>query len=90
MDNIHPADRFRLRHLSQISLGGLQILVPEDHLGDYLQRHLIPTRIGSECLRRLHRSLPCGASIGQVLRYPEAGSLEIKVCFVEKKNEKFQ
>ena len=47
VENIHPTDGLRLRHLPQIRLGGLQILVPEDDLGDNLQRNPVPTRIGS-------------------------------------------
>ena len=34
MENIHPPNDPRLTHLAQIRLCRLQILMPENHLGD--------------------------------------------------------
>jgi len=45
MKNIHPPNGLRLTHPPQISLGRLQILMPENHLGDNLQRDPISTGI---------------------------------------------
>jgi hypothetical protein len=45
VDDVHPPDGFRLTHPAQIGLGGLQILVPQNHFRDDLQGDPIPTGI---------------------------------------------
>ena len=43
---VHPPDRFHLADLSQVSLGGFQVLVPQNYLGDDLQRNAAPACMG--------------------------------------------
>lgn len=46
VNDVHPPDGFHLTHPAQIGLGGLQILVPEDHLGHDFQGNPVPAGIG--------------------------------------------
>jgi hypothetical protein len=46
MKNIHPTDSLHFANPSQVSLGGFQILVPQDYLGDNFQGNPIPARMG--------------------------------------------
>jgi hypothetical protein len=45
VQNIHPPDGFGVADLPQVDLGCLQILMPQDHLGDNLQRYSISAGI---------------------------------------------
>ena len=44
---IHPAQGFSLAYLAEVHLGGLEILVPQQHFRDDLKRDAVPARIGS-------------------------------------------
>ena len=44
---IHPAHSFSLAYLAEVLLSGLEILVPQQHFRDDLERNPVPTGVGS-------------------------------------------
>jgi hypothetical protein len=53
MQNVHPSDGLRFADLAQIALGRLQVLVPEDHFRDDLQRDAASAGVGRRIMRKL-------------------------------------
>jgi hypothetical protein len=46
VNDIQPADSLRLADLAQIGLGGLKVLMPQNHLGHDLQRDPVSAGCG--------------------------------------------
>ena len=56
MQRIHPPDRFCITYLSQINLSCFKILMPQNHLGDNLQRNPITAGIRGGIPAKIMRS----------------------------------